>query len=45
MDVVLVVYTPPFGDGLDATLQAVADATKGASKTVLACVVGHAMPA
>ncbi|TMS00346.1 GNAT family N-acetyltransferase [Nonomuraea basaltis] len=41
VDVVLVVYTPPFGDGLDATRQAVADATKGADKTVLACVVGH----
>ncbi|MEO3873842.1 GNAT family N-acetyltransferase [Nonomuraea sp. B12E4] len=40
-DVVLVVYTPPFGDGLDATRQAIASATKTAAKTVLACVVGH----
>ncbi|SEH04005.1 Acyl-CoA synthetase (NDP forming) [Nonomuraea solani] len=41
VDVVLVVYTPPFGSGLDATRQAIADAAKGADKTVLACVVGH----
>ncbi|MGW4968249.1 acetate--CoA ligase family protein, partial [Nonomuraea sp. NPDC004186] len=41
VDVVLVVYTPPFGDGLEATRQAIADATKTAAKTVLACVVGH----
>ncbi|MFF4618785.1 GNAT family N-acetyltransferase [Nonomuraea jabiensis] len=41
VDVVLVVYTPPFGDGLDATRQAIADATKRSIKTVLACVVGY----
>ncbi|MFG2076297.1 bifunctional acetate--CoA ligase family protein/GNAT family N-acetyltransferase [Nonomuraea maritima] len=41
VDAVLVVYTPPFGDGLDATRRAVADATKSAAKTVLACVAGH----
>ncbi|GAA3235753.1 bifunctional GNAT family N-acetyltransferase/acetate--CoA ligase family protein [Nonomuraea helvata] len=41
IDVILVVYTPPFGDGLEATRQAIADATKAAAKTVLACVVGH----
>ncbi|WP_431920875.1 GNAT family N-acetyltransferase [Nonomuraea jabiensis] len=41
VDVVFVVYTPPFGDGLDATCQAIADAAKGADKTVLACVAGH----
>ncbi|MDX3099951.1 GNAT family N-acetyltransferase [Nonomuraea angiospora] len=41
VDVVLVVYTPPFGDGLDATRQAIADATKTAATTVLTCVVGH----
>ncbi|WP_433427717.1 GNAT family N-acetyltransferase [Nonomuraea sp. CA-141351] len=41
IDAVLAVYTPPFGDGLDATRQAIADATKAAAKTVLACVVGH----
>ncbi|MEV4751183.1 GNAT family N-acetyltransferase [Streptosporangium sp. NPDC049248] len=45
VDVVLVVYTPPFGDGLDATCRAIADAAKTAAKTatktMLACVVGH----
>ncbi|WP_240197798.1 GNAT family N-acetyltransferase [Nonomuraea lactucae] len=41
VDVVLAVYTPPFGSGLEATRQAIADATKAAAKTVLACVVGH----
>ncbi len=41
VDVVLVVYTPPFGSGLEATRQAIAEAAQGAAKTVLACVVGH----
>ncbi|MFI7642718.1 GNAT family N-acetyltransferase [Nonomuraea sp. NPDC049400] len=41
IDAILAVYTPPFGDGLGATRQAIADATKIAAKTVLACVVGH----
>ncbi|GAA2287360.1 hypothetical protein GCM10010149_37150 [Nonomuraea roseoviolacea subsp. roseoviolacea] len=41
VDVVLVVYTPPFGDGPAATRQAIADATKDTAKTVLACVIGH----
>ncbi|MEO3867626.1 GNAT family N-acetyltransferase [Nonomuraea sp. B12E4] len=41
VDAVLVVYTPPFGSGLDETRQAIAEATRTAGKTVLACVVGH----
>ncbi|MBB6553469.1 bifunctional GNAT family N-acetyltransferase/acetate--CoA ligase family protein [Nonomuraea rubra] len=41
VDVILVVYTPPFGSGLDRTRQAIAEAAKTAGKTVLACVVGH----
>ncbi|MEO3886721.1 GNAT family N-acetyltransferase [Nonomuraea sp. B5E05] len=41
VDAVLVVYTPPFGDGLEATRQAIAAATRNVDKTVLACVVGH----
>ncbi|TMR90704.1 GNAT family N-acetyltransferase [Nonomuraea basaltis] len=41
VDVVLVVCTSPFGDGLDATRQAIAEGAKGADKTVLACVAGH----
>ncbi|MDR8411700.1 GNAT family N-acetyltransferase [Nonomuraea sp. 3-1Str] len=41
VDVVLVVYTPPFGDGLEASRQAIADATRDTAKTVLACVIGH----
>ncbi|QFY09931.1 GNAT family N-acetyltransferase [Nonomuraea phyllanthi] len=40
-DAILVVYTPPFGDGVEATRQAIADAAKRAAKTVLACVVGY----
>ncbi|MGW2220468.1 bifunctional acetate--CoA ligase family protein/GNAT family N-acetyltransferase [Nonomuraea sp. NPDC001684] len=41
VDAVLVVYTPPFGSGMEATRQAIAAAAKEAGKTVLACVVGH----
>ncbi|MFI7148454.1 GNAT family N-acetyltransferase [Nonomuraea sp. NPDC050022] len=41
VDVVLAVYTPPFGSGLEQTRQALSIAAKGAGKTVLACVVGH----
>ncbi|MCF6474874.1 GNAT family N-acetyltransferase [Nonomuraea sp. MG754425] len=41
VDAVLVVYTPPFGDGLEATRRAIAEAAKDADKTVLACLAGH----
>jgi acyl-CoA synthetase (NDP forming) len=41
VDAVLVVYTPPFGSGLTRTQEAIAAASQGADKTVLACVLGH----
>ncbi|TYB60211.1 GNAT family N-acetyltransferase [Nonomuraea sp. PA05] len=41
VDVILAVYTPPFGSGLEETRQAIAEAARGTDKTVLACVVGH----
>ncbi|HEY9524555.1 MAG TPA: acetate--CoA ligase family protein, partial [Thermopolyspora sp.] len=41
IDSVLVVYTPPFGSGIEKTRQAIAEATAGAAKTVLACLMGH----
>ncbi|MEV0584529.1 GNAT family N-acetyltransferase [Nonomuraea sp. NPDC050310] len=41
VDAVLVVYTPPFGDGPESTRQAIADATRTTDKTVVACIVGH----
>ncbi|MFI9561241.1 bifunctional acetate--CoA ligase family protein/GNAT family N-acetyltransferase [Nonomuraea endophytica] len=41
IDIVLVVYTPPFGDGRDKTEQAIATAVQHTDKTVLACIVGH----
>ncbi|MET9342905.1 GNAT family N-acetyltransferase [Nonomuraea sp. NPDC003804] len=41
VDAVLVVYTPPFGSGLEATREAIAAATRSATNTVLACVMGH----
>ncbi|MEU8359776.1 GNAT family N-acetyltransferase [Nonomuraea sp. NPDC048882] len=41
VDAVLVVYTPPFGSGLEETRRAIAEAAKGAPKPVLACVAGH----
>ncbi|MFB9722518.1 bifunctional acetate--CoA ligase family protein/GNAT family N-acetyltransferase [Planobispora longispora] len=41
VDAVLVVYTPPFGSGLEQTGEAIAAAARDAGKTVLACVVGH----
>ncbi|MEV6979663.1 acetate--CoA ligase family protein [Sphaerisporangium sp. NPDC051017] len=44
VDAVLVVYTPPFGSGLEATWKAIAEATRAATKTVVACVVGHDDP-
>ncbi|MFF4125137.1 GNAT family N-acetyltransferase [Microbispora rosea] len=40
-DAVMVVYTPPFGAGLNATREAIATATTGAAKPVLACLAGH----
>ncbi|GAA1256644.1 bifunctional GNAT family N-acetyltransferase/acetate--CoA ligase family protein [Sphaerisporangium rubeum] len=40
-DTVLVVYTPPFGSGADATKQAIAEAARGATKPVVACVMGE----
>ncbi len=40
-DAVLIVYTPPFGSGLDATRKAIAATTMGAAKPVLACLAGH----
>ncbi|WP_344933860.1 GNAT family N-acetyltransferase [Sphaerisporangium flaviroseum] len=41
VDAVLVVYTPPFGSGLSRTREAIAAASQGTGKTVLACVLGH----
>ncbi|WP_336215245.1 bifunctional acetate--CoA ligase family protein/GNAT family N-acetyltransferase [Nonomuraea sp. LPB2021202275-12-8] len=41
VDIVLVVYTPPFGSGREKTEQVIATATQHTDKTVLACVVGH----
>ncbi|RCG31142.1 GNAT family N-acetyltransferase [Sphaerisporangium album] len=41
VDAVLVVYTPPFGSGLEATEKAIAEATRTAGKPVVACVMGH----
>lgn len=41
VDAVLVVYTPPFGSGLEETRKAIAAAATGSAKPVLACVVGH----
>ncbi|GII34467.1 bifunctional acetate--CoA ligase family protein/GNAT family N-acetyltransferase [Planotetraspora mira] len=41
IDAVLVVYTPPFGSGLERTRDAVAAASEGVDKTVLACVLGR----
>ncbi|MGI5271511.1 GNAT family N-acetyltransferase [Nonomuraea sp. CA-218870] len=41
IDAVLVVYTPPFGSGLEETRKAIAAAATGSAKPVLACVVGH----
>ena len=41
IDMVLVVYTPPFGSGLERTRQAIARAASTTTKTVVACVVGH----
>ncbi|MEN3541016.1 GNAT family N-acetyltransferase [Microbispora sp. ZYX-F-249] len=40
-DAVLIVYTPPFGSGLEETREAIAAATTGAAKPVLACLAGH----
>ncbi|MEV0591445.1 bifunctional acetate--CoA ligase family protein/GNAT family N-acetyltransferase [Nonomuraea cavernae] len=41
IDAILVVYTPPFGSGLEETRRAIAAATEHTGKTVLACIVGH----
>ncbi|MFI7057590.1 GNAT family N-acetyltransferase [Streptosporangium canum] len=41
IDMVMVVYTPPFGSGLSRTRQAIAHAAMSAGKTVTACVSGH----
>ncbi|MFC6084192.1 bifunctional acetate--CoA ligase family protein/GNAT family N-acetyltransferase [Sphaerisporangium aureirubrum] len=41
IDAVLVVYTPPFGSGADATKTAIAQAARNATKPVLACVMGQ----
>ncbi|MBP2703910.1 GNAT family N-acetyltransferase [Microbispora sp. RL4-1S] len=41
---VLVVYTPPFGSGLDATRRAIAAAARDGGTTVLACLTGHDGP-
>ncbi|MEV7805631.1 GNAT family N-acetyltransferase [Microbispora sp. NPDC088329] len=40
-DAALIVYTPPFGSGLDATRRAITAATMGTGKPVLACLAGH----
>ncbi|WP_440106372.1 bifunctional acetate--CoA ligase family protein/GNAT family N-acetyltransferase [Streptosporangium sp. H16] len=41
VDAVLIVYTPPFGSGLQRTREAIARVAGSAGKTVVACVVGH----
>ncbi|MDP9868293.1 MULTISPECIES: bifunctional acetate--CoA ligase family protein/GNAT family N-acetyltransferase [Streptosporangium] len=41
IDIVMVVYTPPFGSGLGRTRQAIARAATSAGKTVAACISGH----
>ncbi len=41
VDVVLVVYTPPFGSGAPATKDAIAKATRDARKPVIACILGE----
>lgn len=41
VDVVLIVYTPPFGSGLERTREAIARVAGSTNKTVVACVVGH----
>ncbi|WP_326822816.1 bifunctional acetate--CoA ligase family protein/GNAT family N-acetyltransferase [Streptosporangium sp. NBC_01756] len=41
IDIVIVVYTPPFGSGLGRTRQAIARTTTSAGKTVTACISGH----
>ncbi|GAA4562827.1 bifunctional acetate--CoA ligase family protein/GNAT family N-acetyltransferase [Planotetraspora kaengkrachanensis] len=41
VDAALAVYTPPFGSGMAKTRDAIAAATAGTDKTVLACVLGH----
>ncbi|WP_424532002.1 GNAT family N-acetyltransferase [Sphaerisporangium viridialbum] len=41
VDSILVVYTPPFGSGLEATEKAIAEATRTAAKPVVACVMGQ----
>ncbi|MET8158316.1 GNAT family N-acetyltransferase [Sphaerisporangium sp. NPDC005289] len=41
VDAVLVVYTPPFGSGPEATRKAIGEAARASRKTVVACVMGH----
>ncbi|WP_326646289.1 GNAT family N-acetyltransferase [Streptosporangium sp. NBC_01755] len=41
IDALFAVYTPPFGSGMEATRDAIAAATVGSAKTVLACVMGQ----
>ncbi|MBB4943023.1 acyl-CoA synthetase (NDP forming)/GNAT superfamily N-acetyltransferase [Streptosporangium album] len=41
IDIVLVVYTPPFGSGLGRTRQAISHAATVTGKTVVACITGH----
>ncbi|MBB5626206.1 bifunctional acetate--CoA ligase family protein/GNAT family N-acetyltransferase [Sphaerisporangium krabiense] len=41
VDAVLIVYTPPFGSGLEATAKAIAEAARASGKTVVACVMGQ----
>ncbi|WP_084965792.1 GNAT family N-acetyltransferase [Thermoactinospora rubra] len=41
VDAVLVVYTPPFGSGLERTREVIAEAARHVDVPVLACVVGH----
>ncbi|GLX99521.1 GNAT family N-acetyltransferase [Herbidospora sp. NBRC 101105] len=41
VDVVLAVYTPPFGSGAPATKEAIAKAAREARKPVIACILGE----
>ncbi|MBO3752735.1 GNAT family N-acetyltransferase [Streptosporangiaceae bacterium NEAU-GS5] len=41
VDVVLAVYTPPFGSGQEATRKAIAEATRDVGKPVVTCVIGQ----
>ncbi|XVQ90006.1 GNAT family N-acetyltransferase [Microbispora siamensis] len=41
IDAALIVYTPPFGSGLEETRRAIAATTTDAAKPVLVCLAGH----